>query len=734
MNSKKEFLSFLGSSILNSYSQVFFSKKRLFAILILIATFLNPELGIWGLLGVLFTNSLAYVLGFNKHTIQEGLYGLNSLLVILGLSVFFKVNFTFIFVFLTINIFTLILSIGFSNIMAKNGLPFLAFPFVISIWITFYVMNSYTNLEVDEGTVYFLNDIFKIGGSSFVEIYEAYDNIPLPNIVKGYFKSLSAIIFQFNWIAGLLISIGLLIASRISFLLSVIGYLTGYLYFVVVGENIQNLQYGYIGFNFILFAVAVGAFYFISKKRIHFAVIVLTPVLGLLITGLSGFLSIFNLPVFALPFMIMTTLIIYIMNFTYKKDLFPEVVYQTYSPEKNLYNYFNYFERFGSNKYLIKIGLPFFGKWKVWQGRDGIHTHKGEWQNAWDFIIVDKDQNSHKSDGVSLSDYYCYMAPVVSPADGTVVNIVDGIADNEPGDINMEQNWGNTIVIKHTDFLYSQLSHLKQGAFKVKTGDFVTKGEQLASMGNSGRSPQPHLHFQLQSTPFIGSKTLEYPLSYYINYKGSEEEFLSFKYPFEGESISDIKINKTLNKAFKLIPGMIFRVSSNNETTKDSEWEIHTDAYNLTYITCSNSGSYAYFVNDGTLLYFTSFEGEKNSLLYYFYLSSFKIFFGEYKSLNIHDSLPIHSVFNGSIKFIQDIIAPYYRFCKANYSSKLTEVNNEKGNFIIDTVLQKKIAEKNTLRTDFQIIGSENSLDKIIVKNNLESFEINIKPLTNFLS
>jgi len=734
MNIKKEFLHFLGNSILNSYSQIFFSKKRVFAVLILIATFLNPELGIWGLLGVLFTNSLAYVLGFNKHTIQEGLYGLNSLLVILGLSVFFKVNFTFIFVFLSINIFTLILSIGFSNIMAKNGLPFLAFPFVISIWITFYVMNSYTNLEVDEGTVYFLNDIFKIGGSSFVEIYEAYDNIPLPDIVKGYFKSLSAIVFQFNWIAGLLISIGLLIASRISFLLSVIGYLTGYLYFIVVGENIQNLQYGYIGFNFILFAVAVGAFYFISKKRIHFAVIVLTPVLGLLITGLSGFLSIFNLPVFALPFMIMTTLIIYIMNFTYKKDLFPEVIYQTYSPEKNLYNYFNYFERFGSNKYLIKIGLPFFGKWKVWQGRDGIHTHKGEWKNAWDFIIEDKDQNSFKSDGISLTDYYCYMAPVVSPADGTIVNIIDGIDDNDPGDINMEQNWGNTIVIKHVDFLYSQVSHLKEGSFKVSIGDSVKKGEQLASLGNSGRSPQPHLHFQLQSTPYVGSKTLQYPLSYYINYKESEEEFLSFKYPSEGESISDIKINKTLKKAFKLIPGMIFKVSSNNESIKDSEWEIHTDAYNLTYITCSNSGSYAYFVNDGTLLYFTSFEGEKNSLLYYFYLSSFKIFFGEYKSLNIHDSLPIHSVFNGSIKYIQDAIAPYYRFCKASYNSQLMEINKETNSFRIDSVLQKKIAGKNVGRINFQIVGDEKSLHTIIVKNSLDSFEIKVKPLTNFLS
>ena len=732
MTIKNEYWQFFSNSILNSYSQIFFSKKKVFAILLLIATFLNPELGFWGLLGVLFTNVLANTLGFNKQLIEEGLFGLNSLLVVLGLAVFFKVNITFIFVFIAINIFTLILSVGLSNLMLRHGLPFLAFPFVIAIWFTFYVMNTYSNLQVDEGSVYFLNDIFKIGGLTLIEIYEAYDNLPIPDIIIGYFKSLSAIIFQFNWIAGLLISIGLLMASRISFALSIIGYLSGYLYYFIVGENIQNLHYGYIGFNFILFAIAVGAFYFIPKRKIHLAVIILTPVLGLLITGLSGFLSIFNLPVFALPFMIMTTLIIYVMNFTTKGYIFPKVVYQTYSPEKNLYNYYNYFQRFGSDKYLTKIGLPFFGKWKVWQGPNGKHTHKGEWKNAWDFVIVDKDQNTHKNDGFYLQDYYCYNAPVAAPADGTVVNIIDGIEDNDPGEVNMVQNWGNTIVIKHDDFLYSQISHLKQDSFKVKKGSFIKKGEQIASLGNSGRSPQPHLHFQLQSTPYVGSKTLEYPLSYYITYKDNQEEFLAFKYPKEEESISDIKINKTVSKAFKLIPGMVFKVSANNKNFNNSEWEVHTDAFNLTYITCSDTDSFAYFVNDGTVLYFTTFEGDKNSLLYYFYLSAFKIFLGDYKTLNIEDSLPIHSVFNGSVKYIQDIIAPYYQFCNANYKSELTEINKDINSFVIHSSIDKKIAGKSKEKIDFLISGDELSIHNISVKTKVTSFDILIKHLIHF--
>ena len=732
MTIKNEYWQFLSNSVLNSYSQIFFSKKKVFAILLLIATFFNPELGIWGLMGVVFSNVLANALGFNKFFIEEGLFGMNSLLVVLGLAVFFKVNITFIFVFIAVNIFTLILSVTLSNLMLRYGLPFLAFPFVIAISVTFFVMNTYSNLHADEGSIYFLNDLFKIGGLNFIEIYEAYGNLPIPDIIIGYFKSLSAIIFQFNWIAGLLISIGLLMASRITFVLSIMGYLSGYLYYSIVGENIQNLHYGYIGFNFILFAIAVGAFYFIPKRKIHLAVFILTPVLGLLITGLSVFLATFNLPVFALPFMVMTTLVIYVMNFTTKASLFPKVVYQTYSPEKNLYNYDSYFKRFGSNKYLIKIGLPFFGQWKVWQGHNGKHTHKGEWKDAWDFVIVDKDQNTYKNEGYSLQDYYCYNAPVVAPADGIVINIIDGIEDNEPGEINMVQNWGNTIIIKHSDYLYSQISHLKQNSFKVEIGSFLKKGEQIASLGNSGRSPQPHLHFQLQSTPHVGSKTLEYPLSYYITHKDGQDEFLAFKYPKEEERISDIKINKTINKAFKLIPGMIFKVSSNTNNFKESEWEVHTDAYNLTYITCSDTDSYAYFVNDGTVLYFTTFEGDKNSLLYYFYLSAFKIFLGDYKSLKIEDSLPIHAVFNGSIKYIQDFIAPYYQFCNANYKSELVEMNKEDNSFIIHSTIDKKITGKSKEKIDFQIFGDETSINQISVKTKLTSFDIHIEHLIHF--
>jgi murein DD-endopeptidase MepM/ murein hydrolase activator NlpD len=42
------------------------------------------------------------------------------------------------------------------------------------------------------------------------------------------------------------------------------------------------------------------------------------------------------------------------------------------------------------------------------------------------------------------------------------------------------------------------MNHLKQNSLKVKIGDQVKQGQELAQCGNSGAGPIPHVHFQLQ--------------------------------------------------------------------------------------------------------------------------------------------------------------------------------------------------------------------------------------------
>ena len=56
--------------------------------------------------------------------------------------------------------------------------------------------------------------------------------------------------------------------------------------------------------------------------------------------------------------------------------------------------------------------------------------------------------------------------------------------------------WGNLVVIEHADGYASFYAHLE--GFKVKSGDKVTKGQVVATVGSTGISTGHHLHFELR--------------------------------------------------------------------------------------------------------------------------------------------------------------------------------------------------------------------------------------------
>ena len=574
------------NSILNSYSQIFFSNYKVFALILLLVSFFDLSAGISGLLAVIISNTTAYLVGFNRFNIKSGYYGFNALLVGLGMGIYYTVTPEYLLVLLFASIFTLFVTILLEGVVGKYGLPYLSIPFLIGLWVIILASRLFTELTISDRGIFMSNELYEIGGPVFVSVYEWLVNLNLHESIIVYYRSLGAIFFQYHLFAGIIIAIGLLIYSRIAFVLSLVGYFSAYLFYTLVGGNISELSYSYIGFNFILSAIAIGGFYIIPSRHSFLWVIILTPLLSITITASMAVFNILQLSIYSLPFNLIVLMFLYILKFRERYFNKPEVVYyQQFSPEKNLYSQLNSKDRFEGHRYFNLL-LPFWGEWSVTQAHDGEHTHKESWAHAWDFEIMDDEGSPFKNTGTLCEDFLCFNKPVIAPADGSIEEVISTIEDNEIGDMNLEHNWGNTIIIKHAEGLYTKLCHLKKDSIQVKKGDLVNQGDILAHVGNSGRSPQPHLHFQVQETPFIGSKTLDYPLGHYIRNVDSGFQFCSFSKPDYGDKVSNIEKNLNLDKAFHFIPGqqLKFEVIAENNLTEDISWEVRADIYNNTFL------------------------------------------------------------------------------------------------------------------------------------------------------
>lgn len=665
-------------SILNSYSLVFFSNNRTFALILVIVTFFNPAAGLSGLIAVLTSNILAYFIGFNRANIKAGYYGFNSLLVGLGLGIFYQPGVAYFALLLFAALLTLFLTVTMEGVIGKYGLPFLSLSFLVAIWVVSLASRQFASLEVSERSIYMMNEMYSIGELPMVKAYDWFYSIPIPGSLRLYFRSLGAIFFQYYLLPGILVAIGLLIYSRIAFVLSVLGFAAAYCYYLFIGADMRELSAGYIGFNFILTSIAIGGFFTIPSKYSFLWVLMLTPLISVILTSSYVFFEQFQLSVFSLPFNIVVLVFLYVMKFRERYFSRPELVaFQQFSPEKNLYAKLNYNERFGPTAWF-PLSLPFIGKWKVTQGHEGDQTHQGEWRHAWDFETTDDEGRKFTGNGTRPEDYYSYSQPVIAPADGTIEEMEDDVEDNIPGEINLGKNWGNTIVIRHSPQLYTKICHLKKGSIGVAKGDTVKKGDLLALSGNSGRSPVPHIHFQVQSTPYIGSKTIDYPLSHFISYDKGRQELHSFDRPRKDDLICDPGRHEVLEKAFRFIPGQEFLIHSAEETGRPVlKWEVRSDALNNTYIFCESSGSKAWFRYDGTVHYFTHFEGNKRSLLFQFYLAGFKVLTAFYKDLEVSDNYPLSLMNSKTLIFLQDFVAPFFLFLRSDYTLRYAHLEED---------------------------------------------------------
>ena len=586
----------MGEGLLRAYAAILFSTSPLVGLLFLVASFCYPNTGIAGLIGALMGNVTARLLSF--PTISSGLYIYNSLLVGLALGIVYQLDSYLLVLILLGAILAVFLTAALADLLWRlEHLPVLSLPFVIVAFTCFFAAKAYGNLSA-----YLLPSV----------LVEPFIN----TWVDTFLTALGSSFFTPHPMAGLLFFVGLLWTSRYLALLAILGFLVGDGILQWLSGSIHPTLAQWSGFNFILTTIAVGGIYTVPSWHSLLLAITAAALSSLVTMAVQGVLQIYGLPVLAIPFLFTTFTLLVAMRKRVSTSP-PYLLLEKPALPEQSYERTRLLQARGTEPDSIPLYAPFFGVWRTYQGFNGRHTHQTPWQHALDFFIT-KQGRSFASNGMHLQDFYCFDLPVLSPCYGTVARCQHELIDNQPGEVDSKNNWGNFLLIRLDNGLYVLLAHLCQYSLKVLEGERLVPGQPVARCGNTGRSPQPHLHLHVQTTAVLGSPTHPFHLLG-VTLQTDKEQTANFRLacrPNEGQLVSVVKAGGLFRQALHLPLGLQlqYRYRHNDELWKSQRLTVSMDLLGGFHLS-SESGASVRFAEEGGILFFFEREGNKDPLL-----------------------------------------------------------------------------------------------------------------------
>ncbi|MBX3168054.1 MAG: urea transporter [Candidatus Eremiobacteraeota bacterium] len=343
--------------------------------------------------------------------------------------------------------------------------------------------------------------------------------------------SLGGIFLAPNPVSGLLVALAIALGSPYLLLLCALSFGLSYALLACLGVPLDSYAQVLAGTQAMLSCLMLSGLW-LSPGRASLT-------LGLLAAGASSLtylactslLAPLGLPPLAIPFVLVTWLFLWACwpraggFWRFQRLLAPAL------PERSWERCAQAQAR-GLDPSSLALRLPFRGEWTCYQGFDGPHTHQEQWRYALDFV-QQREGLSFAGQGAQLSDYYCWGAEILAPLAGRVLDCLADCPDNPPGEVNIQQRWGNYVMIQASSGPVVVLAHLQSGSLQVHPGQTVALGQLLGRCGNSGRSPQPHLHVHVQSDARPGASTLPFHLSHLFQ----DDCFLLDCRPCEGERV-----------------------------------------------------------------------------------------------------------------------------------------------------------------------------------------------------
>ncbi|HVT06360.1 MAG TPA: urea transporter [Polyangia bacterium] len=588
-----------GEAVLRSYAQILISRSRAAGFLLLVATALDVPTMVGGLAALAGAALAARALSLSEGAFSEGPTGYNALFVGLAVGHLFGAGAGGLGVAAAWGALSAVVTAFVAATAGRAlALPALTMPFVLSTYLLLLVAPS---LGLPPRSIPTPASLLAPGlGAAH-------------STTAGWLAWIGALVFVPRPEAGLLVVAALLVHSRVACLLAATGAvaLAPLLRPAAPLPDLPPTLAAPLLFNGVLAAMALGGTWFVPGPASFALGAAAAAVSAIAAIGLRRPLAAWGLPLLVLPFNVVVLVLLCAMR-QRTRDRRPKAVdFAPGSPEQNL--------RFHQTRTLraahhphggLAFALPFRGAWLCTQGVNGSLTHQGAWRHAFDFEVSGADGRLHDAGTPAdcVDAYHCYGLPVLAAADGTVVAIENDVPDNPIGGVDLERNWGNVVVLVHAPSVYSVVAHLAPRSVAVREGQIVARGDVLGLCGSSGRSPRPHLHFQLQASPVLGAPTIPCAFENAVATAppGSTVPRLATGVvPREGEIWRNPDGDVELAKAFAFAPGTscVYRVTRDGGAGETERVRCEVDRFGQTVLRSEAGGvlSFARTANQFTV-------------------------------------------------------------------------------------------------------------------------------------
>lgn len=125
---------------------------------------------------------------------------------------------------------------------------------------------------------------------------------------------------------------------------------------------------------------------------------------------------------------------------------------------------------------------------------------------AIDYVQLNDHNGCCRGPVTDLTSWSFFRAPILAAADGTVVEMENGLPEQIPGPpkgVTLANAAGNHIIEAIGGGHYILYAHLHTNSIpsRIKVNGRLRAGQQIGELGNTGSSTAPHLHFQVMDRP-----------------------------------------------------------------------------------------------------------------------------------------------------------------------------------------------------------------------------------------